>query len=81
VAAGRHWQRRFPQPFNGSIGAMRMSDDTFCCNWCSYAGADMAGTMRLKVPHNIRVLRVMCSGRVDPMHVLLAFASGADGVA
>lgn len=52
----------------------------FLCNWCSYAGADLAGTSRLKYPPSVRVIRVMCSGRVDPLFVLKAFASGADGV-
>ena len=52
----------------------------FCCNWCSYAGADLAGTTRLQYPTNVRVIRVMCSGRVDPAFVLKAFALGADGV-
>ena len=52
----------------------------FCCNWCSYAGADLAGTTRLQYPPNVRVIRVMCSGRVDPAFVLKAFALGADGV-
>ncbi|MEW6661756.1 MAG: hydrogenase iron-sulfur subunit [Bacillota bacterium] len=50
------------------------------CNWCSYAGADLAGISRIKYPANIRILRVMCSGRVEPTFVLQAFASGADGV-
>ncbi len=52
----------------------------FCCNWCSYAGADLAGTSRLQYPTNVKVIRVMCSGRVDPAFVLRAFALGADGV-
>ena len=52
----------------------------FCCNWCSYAGADLAGTTRLQYPSNVRIIRVMCSGRVDPAFVLKAFALGADGV-
>jgi F420-non-reducing hydrogenase iron-sulfur subunit len=52
----------------------------FCCNWCSYAGADLAGTARLQYPPNVRIIRVMCSGRVDPAFVLKAFALGADGV-
>jgi len=52
----------------------------FCCNWCSYAGADLAGTTRLQYPPNVRIIRVMCSGRVDPAFVLKAFALGADGV-
>ena len=52
----------------------------FCCNWCSYAGADLAGTTRLQYPPNVKIVRVMCSGRVDPAFVLKAFALGADGV-
>ena len=52
----------------------------FLCNWCSYAGADLAGTLRKKYAPNVRVVRVMCSGRVDPTFVLKAFQSGADGV-
>ncbi len=52
----------------------------FFCNWCSYSGADMAGTARTKYLPNVRILRVMCSGRVDERLVLKAFALGADGV-
>lgn len=52
----------------------------FLCSWCSYAGADLAGTSRMKYPPNVRVIRVMCSGRVDPSFVLKAFKMGADGV-
>ncbi len=52
----------------------------FLCNWCTYTGADLAGTARLKYPPNVRVIRVMCSGRVDPTFVLKALQSGADGV-
>lgn len=52
----------------------------FLCNWCSYAGADAAGSARKTYPPNVRVIRVMCSGRVDPQFVLKAFQSGADGV-
>ncbi len=52
----------------------------FCCNWCSYAGADLAGVSRLQMPTNFLVIRAMCSARVDPEHVLRAFAKGADGV-
>ncbi len=50
------------------------------CNWCSYAGADMAGTSRMQYPPNVRIVRVLCSGRVDPQFVLKAFELGADGV-
>ena len=52
----------------------------FLCNWCSYTGADLAGTARIKHKPNLRPIRVMCSGRVDPTFVLKAFAAGADGV-
>jgi F420-non-reducing hydrogenase iron-sulfur subunit len=52
----------------------------FLCNWCSYAGADLAGTSRIKYPPNIKSIRVMCSGRVDPVFILEALRKGADGV-
>jgi F420-non-reducing hydrogenase iron-sulfur subunit len=52
----------------------------FFCNWCTYLAADLAGTSRMKYAPNIRVIRLMCSGRVDPQFVLDAFAKGADGV-
>lgn len=52
----------------------------FTCNWCSYRAADMAGTARMKYAPNIRLVRLMCSGRLDPTFVLKAFANGADGV-
>ncbi len=52
----------------------------FFCNWCTYLAADLAGTSRMKYPPNARVVRVMCSGRIDPQFVMQAFASGADGV-
>jgi coenzyme F420-reducing hydrogenase delta subunit/predicted transcriptional regulator len=52
----------------------------FLCNWCCYAGADLAGVSRYQYPTNIRIIRVMCSGRVDPAFVLRAFANGTDGV-
>jgi F420-non-reducing hydrogenase iron-sulfur subunit len=52
----------------------------FLCNWCSYAGADLAGTSRASYPSNIRIIRVPCSGRVDPLFVMKAFQDGADGV-
>ena len=53
---------------------------SFLCNWCSYTGADLAGTSRMTYAPNVRVIRVMCSGRVDPTFVLTAFNEGADGV-
>jgi coenzyme F420-reducing hydrogenase delta subunit len=52
----------------------------FLCNWCSYAGADLAGTSRLKVPANLRVVRVPCSGRINPLFIFKALEEGADGV-
>ena len=52
----------------------------FLCNWCSYAGADLAGVSRLQMPPSFRIIRVMCSSRVDPLFVIKAFLGGADGV-
>lgn len=52
----------------------------FLCNWCSYRAADLAGSARIKYPPNVRIIRVMCSGRVDPSFVFKALAGGADGV-
>ncbi|MGB9722527.1 MAG: hydrogenase iron-sulfur subunit [Chloroflexia bacterium] len=64
-----------------------MADETFepriigfLCNWCTYAAADTAGVSRMKQPPNVDIIRVMCSGRVDPTFVLKAFREGADGV-
>lgn len=52
----------------------------FTCNWCSYRAADLAGTARVKYPPNIRLIRLMCSGRLDPTFILRALSGGADGV-
>ncbi|MFH0897444.1 MAG: hydrogenase iron-sulfur subunit [Candidatus Bathyarchaeota archaeon] len=52
----------------------------FLCNWCSYAGADLAGVSRIQYPTSVRVVRVMCSGRINPAFIFEAFKSGADGV-
>ena len=52
----------------------------FCCNWCTYTGADLAGLNRMKYPENVRVIRVPCSSKVNPQFVLRAFQKGADGV-
>jgi len=52
----------------------------FLCNWCSYSGADLAGVSRLKTSPNIRIIRTMCSGRVDPSFIIRAFELGADGI-
>lgn len=53
---------------------------SFCCRWCSYAAADLAGSMRLQYPPNVRILMVPCTGRVDVIHILKAFEEGVDGV-
>ena len=52
----------------------------FVCNWCTYTAADLAGTSRLSYPQNVRMIRVMCTGMVDPQYVIKAFLEGADGV-
>lgn len=52
----------------------------FLCNWCSYAGADLAGISRIKYPGNLKAIRVMCSGRTDPVIIMKALFEGADGV-
>lgn len=52
----------------------------FLCNWCSYAGADLAGTSRIQYPPTIRIIRVPCSGRIDPLFILASLQKGADGV-
>jgi len=52
----------------------------FCCNWCSYAGADLAGVSRMQYPPNARVIRIMCTSRLEPEFILRAFELGADGV-
>lgn len=63
-----------------------MTDDfeprivAFLCNWCTYTGADLAGTSRIQYPPNVRIIRLMCSGAVDPVYVLKALLDGADGV-
>ena len=52
----------------------------FCCHYCAYTAADMAGSMRLSYPSNVKIVRVPCSGKVDVQHILQAFQNGADGV-
>ena len=68
----------------GAIGAGQPQFEPvligFTCNWCSYRAADLAGTARIKYPPNVRLIRLMCSGRLDPTFVLKAFESGADAV-
>ncbi len=64
----------------GADAAFRPRIVAFCCNWCSYAGADLAGTSRLTYPADVKVIRVPCSCRVNPLFILRAFQRGADGV-
>lgn len=52
----------------------------FCCRWCSYAAADLAGSMRIQYPANVRIIMVPCTGRIDILHILKAIEAGADGV-
>ena len=52
----------------------------FLCNWCAYQGADLAGTSHLEYPHNVRIVRLMCTGAIDPVYIINALLSGADGV-
>ena len=52
----------------------------FCCHWCAYAAADLAGTNRMQYPHNVRIIRLMCSGMVHPEFIIDALSQGADGV-
>ncbi len=63
-----------------SDGAWEPRILAFLCNWCSYAGADLAGTSRLQYPPNVRVIRLPCSGRVNPIYIVAALRQGADGV-
>lgn len=68
------------QPANTTAQTFEPKIVAFFCNWCTYLAADLAGTSRMKYAPHARVIRVMCSGRVDPQFVLDAFARGADGV-
>ena len=70
------------KPETPAVGPKRFEPRivAFFCNWCTYLAADLAGTSRMKYAPNMRVIRTMCSGRVDPQFVLDAFARGADGV-
>ncbi len=68
------------QPEQESMKQFEPKIAAFLCNWCSYAGADLAGTSRMKYPPNVLPIRVMCSGRVDPLFVIEAVRKGADGV-
>ena len=65
---------------NGTKSSWEPRILAFLCNWCSYAGADLAGTSRIQYPPNIRVIRVPCSGRINPLFILKALQNGIDGV-
>src|SRR4030067_3282051 len=74
-------------PQRGGGGGLIMSENgfepkiiAFLCNWCTYTGADLAGTSRLQYPPNVRIIRTMCSSAVDPVYVLKPLMEGADGV-
>ncbi len=73
LAAGLEANRNTKQEWKPKILA-------FCCNWCTYAGADLAGLNRMEYPADIRLLRVPCSGRVNPQYILKAYQNGCDGV-
>lgn len=64
----------------GEVKEFRPLIVAFCCNWCSYAGADLAGSSRLSYPADVKIIRVPCSCRVNPLFILRAFQRGADGV-
>ena len=74
-------------PRTGGATAVGAADDTFepritafVCNWCTYTGADLAGTSRLRMASNVRIIRLPCTGRIDPLFIIKAFERGADGV-
>ena len=69
-----------PSAAEGQLQEWQPRIVAFFCNWCTYTAADLAGVSRLKYEPNVRVIRLMCSGRVDPQFILQAFAQGADGV-
>lgn len=62
------------------VDAQRFKVVGFFCNWCSYAGADLAGNLRLSIPAELRIIRIPCTGRMDPLFVIKALLDGADGV-
>ena len=85
-ASGAASQKAAPGPAAGGAAATGAAGDRpvkiigIVCNWCSYAGADTAGVGRFKQPANLRLVRVPCTGRIDPLFALKAFEKGADGV-
>ncbi len=69
-----------PNPVTGENEAFVPQILGLVCNWCTYAGADLAGTSRIQYPPNIRLVRVMCTGSVDPLYILKPLLDGVDGV-
>jgi len=67
-------------PVTAGDGAFEPSIVAFVCNWCTYTGADLAGTSRILMAHNVRIIRLPCTGRIDTLFILKAFERGADGV-
>jgi heterodisulfide reductase subunit A len=84
VMQQRNWGDREFYPSQSALEPSFSPDEpkalVFACNWCSYAGGDLAGVSRLEIPHNVRVIRVMCSSRVRPESVVRALSNGMDGV-
>lgn len=64
----------------GKTAAFEPKVVAFVCNWCTYTGADLAGTSRIQMAHNVRIIRLPCTGRIDPLFLVKAFERGADGV-
>ncbi len=68
------------EPASSAEGVFQPRIVAFVCNWCTYTGADLAGTSRRQMAHNVRIVRLPCTGRIDPLFVTKAFERGADGV-
>jgi len=73
-------QKTFDKKLNSEHKTWEPEIVGFLCQWCSYAGADLAGSGRMKYPSNIKIIRVPCSGRIDPMFIIKALRDGIDGV-
>ncbi len=73
-------QEQQPATANETLAEFEPRIIGLVCNWCSYAGADLAGTSRIQYPPNIRLVRVMCTGSIDPLYILRPLLDGADGV-
>ncbi len=71
---------KMESPTPANAGSFEPRIQAFVCNWCTYTGADLAGTSRLQMAPNVRIVRLPCTGRIDPLFILKAFERGADGV-